>query len=684
MKITLKILLFLALLALPFALRWAQLHPGAYQPPVISTLDSAKVAVESAPYAAFTDRPQPGDGIVLIDQAHENNLQVDDLTPLKERLAARSASLRVYDYSSDSLAFELRRATAFVVADPTLPFTPDEVRAVRRFVENGGLLLLVADPTRSAILTQEYGYFGIFSLFYPQSAVPAVNSVANAFGLSYFDDYLYNLADYETNYRNIRFHELASSPLTKNVETVTVFAAHSVQGRGQALFVGDANTASNVRTHEAGLTTAMLTENGRVLALGDLSFLTSPHHQAAGNNQFLSNLADWLSTSQRTWALKDFPYLFTHEVEWVPLFPEGLPAEVISLAARLQEQFADVGLSLRAAAEPSGAGDAILVGLYSDPGAAAPLLAQAGIELAIVEPQAGEESTEESPGDLEKSTLTLKGLGDLEADTSLLYLLSSDESGARLVILAPDTDGLTLAVDRLQAADFAGCLAQAAWVVCPTDAPVGQDDTPEVGDNGAGGRIFILSLDDGAAGRSSAPEWIAALGDMVDVTLWSTAERGMPSAEDVIGYDAYILDTSDFPYDEDWSNVPSEIYEANWFIIGQQTSDPAFGEFSPLDDLEVGDASHPLLDGMTLDSVIALSASSSGVPAYVILDSEDSDETTVVFRRGPASSNPGTPALLAYDFEDSHFGLGVFAFYRLPEDLQQPFALNLAAWLLNR
>jgi hypothetical protein len=323
MKTIAKLLLFILLLALPVAVRWFRYERATYKAPEIPQVSTDQIVLPTVAYNPYVDQPVVGEGRVILDLAHGNNLQIDDLTPLRERLSARGVSVQVYDGYSNTLSASLRGATALVVVSPTYEFGAEEQEAIRAFVEDGGRLLLAADPTRAAQTSDDY--YDLDSIFFPTSAVPAANSLANAFGVAYFDDYLYSLSDNAGNYRNVQFSSFDSGqPLTQGLDTVVLFATHSLRGGDTPLLVGDAEIRSNVRTGESGLAAAVLAAEGRVLVMGDMTFLISPYHTTADNDHFLSNLADWLAVDARQWDLRDFPYLFARPVNVVQTFAERL------------------------------------------------------------------------------------------------------------------------------------------------------------------------------------------------------------------------------------------------------------------------------------------------------------------------------------------------------------------------
>ena len=459
-----KLLLLLVLVALPVAGRLLWFHSGWYQPPEIPKIDGSQIALPLPEYRPLADQPLKTGGLVVIDLSHNNNLEIDDLTPLWDRLIARAVTIETLDGSSDSLETQLRGAIALLVIAPTSNYTAEERDLIADFVEDGGRLLLAADPTRPVPPEQEDEEepLDLESIFFPSSAVPAINSLANAFGLVYFDDYLYNLVDNEGNYRNVKFTVFSDEhSLTQDLETIVFFAAHSLQTDGLSLVNADENTLSSLRSGETGLTAAALAANGRVLALGDVTALTPSFHTIADNDRFLSNIADWLAAASREWDLKDFPHLFRGPVDLVQVSEGSLDPRLIARSGTLQELFQQsrLTLSLRAAADPDH--DTLFVGTFDNVDLVQGYLATAGVTIVLAE---ADEEEEES-----QDTIEIEGLGTLGLEGTTLYVVDRSADRVVVVALAEDGEAAIQALERLTSVDFSGCVHGEGVTVCSTD-----------------------------------------------------------------------------------------------------------------------------------------------------------------------------------------------------------------------
>ena len=733
-----QILLVVLLVALPVALQALWFYRGRYTPPSVPGIDDYQIALATPAYRFVPAAPKESAARIVIDVSRANNLEVDDLSPLRDRLAALGATLLTFQGPSDALAAELRGASAWIVIAPTTAYAPEQRDAIAAFVADGGRLLIAADPTRSVPPVEEDSLdpFGLFSRI---SAVPAANSLAGAFGIVYFDDYLYNLVENEGNYRNVRFGEFGDHALTRGLKTVTLFATHSLRSRGRALVVGDADTRSPLRSGASGLAAVVLSADERVLALGDVSLLGAPYHTIADNDRFLSNIANWLAEDVRDWSVAEFPHLFKGPVDLVQAAGGALDPRLIARSASLQVTFQQAGLPLSLRAEAAPDRDALLVGTFEDVEAVQEFLVTAGVtvtlsaeeetdsrepappetELILSTPEptqagtptptpvAGEEDTaskaEPSATRTVSGTITIEGIGVVPVTGTTLYV-SDDSSGRTVVVaLAEDADEAIKALDRLESNDFDNCVHSGAVTVCSTGeaeeglglGATGADESGDAGKpgGGEGARILILVRDVGKTGvRTSEQELKSILSEAsYAVTVWSMKRDGAPASSDTTGYDAIVVDSGDYAFDSDDFDSLLAItgLRGRVMFVGAQPVPSTEGNTAPISDLVVADAGHPIAKGFEPDQIIALNPSESGAPALVIqseaLDSP-SAEVAVIFERGPQSEEAGARALVAGASGGSDVIeraiVAAFALYQLPEDVQRTLVLNAVEWLL--
>ncbi len=503
------LLIFLFLLALPIVLRQLRFYtigsPDPQEPPIYNPDDVSEL-VPTPETSSFEDDPGDGGGDVLLDLAHNNNFEINEISDLDGRVAARGGEL--VPFSEGDLGSALRSVNSYVVIVPMLDFSKDEVQDISEFVDRGGRLMLVGDPSRFVVLEDEEDFF----TFEIDSDELPLNSVANAFDIVFNGDYLYNTVENEGNFRNIivKMREGGKSSLMKGVNQVAFYGAHSVStgSEGQSLLEADDNTWSSATDRPGGLALAVLNGDGQVLALGDLDFLDEPYSSVFDNGRFIAHIADFLMDVDREYSLADFPYFLGASLELVYVGDPELGADAFDEIIALQDAFRRLDRDLHLSAETSGLNDSLILGLYNQAGELAEILESEGITLLIDPPiedpkdleteeidddddeaDEGSEQDETEPDDQEEEEAEepemvrtiVSDLGTIQMSGTALILLVSDGSQQSTIVLASSNDGLENTISRLinlMPADSNGalsdCLLQGDLALCPT----GVDDEP--------------------------------------------------------------------------------------------------------------------------------------------------------------------------------------------------------------
>ncbi len=276
-------------------------YSGFYQAPPSELPSYEHIAVPVAPSTEFSDVYEKGEGIILIDLAHDNAFNIEELNVLLLRLVSRGLTIKFLT-AEDNLEKELLGkeeveeklldekepeeelpgeekpeeelpvADAFIVVCPQSEFSKEEGETIDKFVNNGGKLLLIADPTRSS----------------------QINSISLKFGLIFESDYLYNMKENDANYRNIFVTEFKETEITKNIEKIALYTTGSISSAEAGIAFVDENTFSNVVETRKGLSPIALAQESNVLVIYDLTFMTEPYNGILDNNQLIANIADWL------------------------------------------------------------------------------------------------------------------------------------------------------------------------------------------------------------------------------------------------------------------------------------------------------------------------------------------------------------------------------------------------------
>jgi hypothetical protein len=717
-KLVILLIAAVMLLFLPLAARWLYFYDPAAdgERPPVARPDLSQVAEPALAPQAFEDRSTPTTpGAVVVDLAHDNRVQMAELSVLRARLAARGQRLETLS-DVGKLGDSLRYARALVVVSPGTAWKADEIERVLKFVEKGGRLLLITDPARYEVFYDEWGMFSALD-----SDVAHINDLAARFGLVFQADYLYNTVENEGNYRHIRFTDFSTHPLTAGLEQVVLPGAHSIVSQEGALVWTAGETRSSSSERAGPLAAAALVANGQVLGLGDLSFLLEPYNTLSDNDRFIANIADFLSGDGRRYELEDFPFFFADEVDLVYAGDSLLNQALLAPLSSLQDVLEKQGLStaLRTGEDPDR--DTVVLGLYGDAGQAEPYLSALGITL-IITPAgetAGDSQSPAPPDDAPEAgsaveSIQVDGLGEVAASSTALLAFQEEGSRQVLLLLAAAEDSLDKAVERLTTGDLSGCLFdEAGWLaLCPVeekeassdraerpeaeekpaepapDAPEGEEPAQPAG---AGASILVLSLDSGKGrydGMTAVDDYVRILEEDFEVTTWSTAAQGLPEVGDVRGYDLVIWTAGDFEdaFGEAESGLLFALMleEIPVLVSGAYIGDAA--ERAVQRDIQVKDASHPLARGFAADEVIPFVQAPSGSEYEIdVLSDLDDGETAIVFVRGPGSESSGAPsvAVVSDAVSNTRVVFAGFPLYLLPEAAQSRFVLNAVSWMLS-
>jgi hypothetical protein len=475
LRMALRPLIALVLLVLPVTARTLWFYRGRYAPstpPALPAYDEIRLATPPlATPAAGAFAVDADEKVVLLDRSHANQFSMPELDALVALLNTSGAQLEVLDEFGPYLSQAFAYADAYVVIAPTQPFTPLEVQAVERFVERGGRLLVITDPTRNGVPFEEYEY----ALDQLAADVVAANGLLRPFDLAFADDYLYNLVENEANYRNIFFREFGT-PVDEDLEAVAFYAAHSLHTRsGTPLLIGDDATLSSRTDTGGGLLAAAQSAGGDVIALGDLTFMTPPYHQVLDNGRLIAHLAQFLLEGTRTRNLEDFPYLFEGPVAVLPLLETfALDVEMLETFAPLQRKLELLDIDPQLVAAPPEGADLVVLGTYAPDDDLAPYLEPFDLDLSACATAEGDEESDAeprwaAPSDGEQApppAFPFADLGDVACDGTGLMLYTRDEARATLVLLAGGPQGVLTLLEILASGDLSPCVVQGEIGVC--------------------------------------------------------------------------------------------------------------------------------------------------------------------------------------------------------------------------
>jgi len=278
-------------------------YSGSYSAPEATVLDYETDVVPEELSTDFKDIFEVSEGVVLIDLAHGNTFNMEELNVLILRLVSRGLTVKFLSEEDDlktellgeeppvdgeeppldgeepeeeSLVIEEEEPQleiiAYIVVSPMFEFYNEEMEAIEEFTEIGGKLLLIADPTRQN----------------------RINNLSIKFGLIFESDYLYNMKENDINYRNIFITDFEDNEITKDQDKLALYTAGSISSVNGSISYTDKNTFSSVLETRTKLSPIAMVQEASVLAIYDLTFFVEPYNGIADNNQFISNVADWL------------------------------------------------------------------------------------------------------------------------------------------------------------------------------------------------------------------------------------------------------------------------------------------------------------------------------------------------------------------------------------------------------
>ena len=396
-------------------------YQGSYEPPPPVDIPFEQITSRGVAAAAPVDSgsTRVERGTLLVDALHANSFTARELVTLSSWVSDRGYDVEFVGNFAPYEGFfrfrileeKLRRADAFAVILPTSAYSEPEVDLVERFVDKGGKLLLVSDPTR------------------PNE----VNALAKRFGLEFRPDYLYNTVEYDQNFRHIFVRDFQPDPITNGLDAIALYISGSVRSSGAGLAFTDANTVSSLDESGQRFHPIAWGDRRNVLAVGDFTFMVPPYNSLLDNDRFLSNLADFLTDSQREFALADFPHFFAGGPDDTIDILLGQPS-LWDVGVRMRNGLDASGLSAGVSGAANASRDAVFLGLYDNAPGVNQYLQAAGIRI--------------------DDDLSTPFAPDLDRDGTALTLLHREQGRHVLVVLADTPDNLGDAVRVLFSGDF--------------------------------------------------------------------------------------------------------------------------------------------------------------------------------------------------------------------------------------
>jgi len=209
---------------------------------------------------------------VVIDRTHENLFVPEILGEFFGRIVEEGSN--VVFLERENLTDVLQdNPKALIIISPASDYTNKEITTIVEYVQRGGKLVLIYDPSSGWAKT--------------------INRVSQMFGIYFSDGYLYDTSENYGVYRNIFVRDFAESPLFSGVDELTLFTATHIYTNGREIAMTSADTYLSF-TEKQGVYSPIV-ENGNVIAIGDLTFLSDPFCYISDNEKFMENLVEVLT-----------------------------------------------------------------------------------------------------------------------------------------------------------------------------------------------------------------------------------------------------------------------------------------------------------------------------------------------------------------------------------------------------
>jgi len=259
----------------PETLQNPEYEPDAVAPEPVE----ATGTVETNPDPAADDS-----GTVVIDRAHSNRFSRSDIEPLVDALIREGYDVEFY--TDGDLATALEDADAFLVIDPGEEYLSGDIDDVRQFTGNGGRLVMIGEPDRTAISASLLGT----SI---QNQESRLTTLASRYRMSVDTQYLYNQEEADGTFKHVLARPTSEGDLD-GVDEAAVYTAAAVTAQDGTVLL---RTAPN--THKSGSDEVtgeypIAVQRGNVLLLGDKTFMRSDRYRVGDNEQLVAHVAEFM------------------------------------------------------------------------------------------------------------------------------------------------------------------------------------------------------------------------------------------------------------------------------------------------------------------------------------------------------------------------------------------------------
>ncbi|AZH26622.1 DUF4350 domain-containing protein [Haloplanus aerogenes] len=223
-------------------------------------------------------------GTVVIDRGHSNRFTRADIEPLVDALVREGYNVRFY--TDGDLATVLDGADAFLVIDPGAEYLPGDVDDVRQFTGNGGRLVMIGEPDRTAISASLLGT----SI---QNQESRLTTLASRYRMSVDTEYLYNQENADGTFKHVLVRPTGDGGL-EGVERTAMYTAAAVTAQNGTVLLRSAPSTHKSGSDEVTGEYPVAVQRNNVLLLGDKTFMSGDRYRVADNEQLVAYVAEFM------------------------------------------------------------------------------------------------------------------------------------------------------------------------------------------------------------------------------------------------------------------------------------------------------------------------------------------------------------------------------------------------------
>lgn len=239
---------------------------------------------------------------ILVDSSHGNQYSKSDLAPIEAALAQAghevdftpSTSGGGDSFSDSGYNATLRQYDAVLIIQPTSSFSDQEIAGLKAYTEGGGRVVVLAEPPQLLVSG------GLVSSL--TEVRFGAQDLTQEFGLRMAGDGLYNIEDSQNdnNYEAVNAVPDGQSALTDGVDNVTFDSpGYVVQtGNDAQIRMRAASGSQTLERRQVGQY-PVAAQNDNFVLVADTSFLKSSELYDMDNEQFVSNLLDFLVSGDK-------------------------------------------------------------------------------------------------------------------------------------------------------------------------------------------------------------------------------------------------------------------------------------------------------------------------------------------------------------------------------------------------